>query len=308
MKLEEIKNKTNEAVSYLVEALEKGQSEVLTEYLNAMARFHQYSFGNIMLIARQRPTATRVAGIRTWNSLGRFVKRGEKGILILAPMVGRRMQRSEAIATEFESSNAADERKSAQELYGFRAVYVFDVDQTEGKELPSLTDVEGDVTGYRERLAEYVESQGIKLGYSEKIAPAKGLSSGKRITLLTGMQPAEEFSTLVHELAHEVLHRSERRTLTTKQVRETEAEAVAFVVCQSIGLQTGSASADYIQLWNGDAKLLAESLEIVQRTAAVILGAIAPAPAQEAAKQPQAANAYTPQPPAAAEAVSGVSL
>ena len=67
MKLEEIKNKTNEAVSYLLEALENGQSEVLSEYLNAMARFHQYSFGNIMLIARQRPTATRVAGIRTWN-------------------------------------------------------------------------------------------------------------------------------------------------------------------------------------------------------------------------------------------------
>lgn len=92
-------------------------------------------------------------------------------------------------------------------------MYVFDDDQTEGKELPSLTDVRGDVTGFRERLIEYVGSQGIKLSYSEKIAPAKGLSSGKRITLLTGMQPAEEFSTLVHELAHEMLHRSERRTL-----------------------------------------------------------------------------------------------
>ena len=132
-------------------------------------------------------------------------------------------------------------------------MYVFDVEQTEGKDLPSLTDVKGDVTGFRERLVAYVESQGIKLSYSEKIALAKGLSSGKRITLLTGMQPAEEFSTLVHELAHEMLHRSERRTLTTKQVRETEAEAVAFVVCQSLGLETGTASADYIQLWNGSA-------------------------------------------------------
>ena len=90
MKLEEINNKTNEAVSYLVAALESGQSEVLTQYLNAMARFHNYSFGNIMLIARQKPQATNVAGIRTWNSLGRFVKRGEKGILILAPMIGRK--------------------------------------------------------------------------------------------------------------------------------------------------------------------------------------------------------------------------
>ena len=311
MKLEEINNKTNEAFSFLVTALESGESEVLTEYLNAMARFHTYSFGNIMLIARQKPTATRVAGIRTWNSLGRFVKRGEKGILILAPMVGRKKP-TDAIATEVESDNSADERKPQQQLYGFRAVYVFDVSQTEGKELPTLTDVEGDVTGYRERLIEYVESQNIKLRYSEKIAPAKGLSSGGRITLLAGMQPAEEFSTLVHEMAHEMLHRSERRTLTTKQVRETEAEAVAFVVCQSIGLQTGTASADYIQLWNGDAKLLAESLGVVQRTAAVILGAISPRPATseepETAEQPQAAPAFSTQPPIAAEAVSGISF
>ena len=88
----------------------------MSEYLTAMARFHNYSFGNIMLIARQRPTATRVAGIRTWNSLGRFVKRGEKGILILAPMVGRRAQRRDEIATEIETSNAAEERKAEHEL------------------------------------------------------------------------------------------------------------------------------------------------------------------------------------------------
>jgi len=76
--------------------------------------------------ALQRPTATRVAGIRTWNSLGRFVKRGEKGILILAPMVGRRTQRKDEIATEIDTSNAAEERKAEPELYGFRAAYVFD--------------------------------------------------------------------------------------------------------------------------------------------------------------------------------------
>ncbi len=129
------------------------------------------------------------------------MKRGEKGILILAPMAGRKKP-TDGIATEIETDNAADERKTQQQLYGFRAVYVFDVSQTEGKELPTLTDVEGDVAGYRERLVEYVESQNIKLRYSEKIAPAKGLSSGGRITLLAGMQSAEEFSTLVHEMAH----------------------------------------------------------------------------------------------------------
>jgi DNA transposition AAA+ family ATPase len=98
--------------------------------------------------------------------------------------------------------------------------------------------------------------------------------------------------------------------LTTKQVRETEAEAVAFVVCESVGLQTGTASADYIQLWNGDAKLLAESLKVVQRTAAVILGAISPRTAEEAetAEQAQAAPVCSIQLPIADEAVSGVSF
>ena len=187
-----------------------------------------------------------------------------------------RKQAKDAVATEIQSSNTADERKREPQLYGFRAVYVFDVNQTEGKELPMLTEVQGEVSGYRERLIEYVESRNIKLNYSEKIAPAKGMSYGGKITLLAGMEPAEEFSTLVHETAHEMLHKADRRTLTTKEVRETEAEAVAFVVCQSIGLQTGTVSADYIQLWNGDAKLLQESLEVVQRTAAVILGSIAP--------------------------------
>ena len=239
MKLEEINNRTKDAVNHLVEALESGQSEVLTQYLSAMGRFHNYSFGNIMLIARQKPDATNVAGLRTWNSLGRFVKRGEKGILILAPMIGRKKADSAAEATE-------DAKQSQAQLYGFRAVYVFDINQTEGKELPTLTEVQGDVSGYRERLVKFVEFQGITLNRSDKIAPAKGLSHGGKITLLSGMQPAEEFSTLSHEIAHEMLHRGDRRTLTTKQVRETEAEAVAFVVCQSIGLDTGSSSADYV--------------------------------------------------------------
>ena len=123
-----------------------------------------------------------------------------------------------------------------------------------------------------------MESQSVELSFSERIAPAKGLSHGGKITLLSGMQPAEEFSTLVHEIAHEMLHRGDRRTLTTKQVRETEAEAVAFVVCQSVGLQNGTSSQDYIQLWHGDANLLRESLQAVQQTAAVILGGITPKP------------------------------
>jgi hypothetical protein len=310
MKLEDIKSKTKDAVDYLVQSLESGHSEVLTEYLGAMARFHTYSFGNVMLIARQKPDATNVAGIRAWNSLGRFVKRGEKGILILAPMVGYRRSRQNEIATDIDTDNAADERKPAPQLIGFRAVYVFDISQTEGKELPTLTEVQGDVSGYRERLFEFVQSQGVELNYSERIAPAKGLSHGGKITLLSGMKPAEEFSTLVHEIGHEMLHRGDRRTLTTKKVRETEAEAVAFVVCKAVGLQTGTASADYIQLWHGDANLLRESLEAVQQTAAVILGAIAPKPepTQESEPSTSETDSAVCSPPPMAESAAAENI
>ena len=188
MKLEDIKNKTKDAVDYLVQSLESGQSDVLTQYLAAMARFHTYSFGNVMLIARQKPDATNVAGIRAWNSLGRFVKRGEKGILILAPMVGKNRKKNE------EAEQTEDAKQPESKLFGFRAVYVFDITQTEGKTLPALTEVQGDASGNRERLFKFVEAQGIELNYSEGIAPAKGLSHGGKITLLLGMQPAEEFS------------------------------------------------------------------------------------------------------------------
>ena len=121
MKLEEVNQRTKEAVDFLVAALESGHSEVLTAYLSAMAKFHTYSFGNILLIARQKPEATNVAGIRTWNSLGRFVKRGEKGIFILAPMIGKKRSRDEEVPAE-----DADKKDGQPRLYGFRGVYVFD--------------------------------------------------------------------------------------------------------------------------------------------------------------------------------------
>ena len=142
------------------------------------------------------------------------------------------------------------------------------------KNFPTIGSVNGDPREYRERLAKFVAEQGIALEYSEDIAPARGTSAGGKITLLPGQSPAEEFATLAHELAHEMMHRDERRSSTSKRSRETEAEAVAFVVCHAIGLETGSASQDYIQLYEGDAKLLTASLEHIQKTATQILNAI----------------------------------
>jgi predicted metal-binding protein len=134
--------------------------------------------------------------------------------------------------------------------------------------------VTGNVGEYRERLLDFISAQGIQLEFKESIAPALGMSYGGRIAILPGQESAEEFSTLVHELAHEMLHKAERRTTTTKTVRETEAEAIAFVVGKTVGLSTGRASADYIHLYHGNAALLAESLEVIQKTSAVILSAL----------------------------------
>ena len=126
---------------------------------------------------------------------------------------------------------------------------------------------------------------------AEKIAPALGVSYGGRIALLPGQSKAEEFTTLVHECAHELLHKTERRTMTTATVRETEAEAVAFIVGQAIGLEMGTASSDYIQMYAGNAALLTESLEVIQRTSAVILGALSVEATEEINSQPVEAAA-----------------
>jgi hypothetical protein len=263
-------------VKELIAQLEAGRSDALTTYLDAMSRFHNYSFGNVLEIARQRPNATRVAGLYAWNQLGRKVKKGEKGIRILAPIIGIKRKRDEEAEKDITKQNTTV-------LVGFRNAYVFDLSQTEGAELPAMHEVHGDVGEKRDRLVSYIERQSIELVFTENIAPALGVSYGGRIAILPGQSEAEEFSTLVHELAHEMLHKADRRTTTTKVVKETEAEAVAFVVGKAVGLKAGTASADYIHLYHGNASLLAESLEVIQQTSAVILAALEPSRTEEMA-------------------------
>jgi hypothetical protein len=158
-----------ENVKFLIEQLEAGHSETFTAYLNAMARFHNYSFGNVLLIARQKLDATHVAGIRTWNSLGRFVKRGEKGIAILAPVVSKKRNRN---SDSKEQSNGSDE--NVVTLLGFRRVFVWDQSSTESSPLPEFHKTTGEVGEYLDRLKEFVAKQGIELTFDTKIAPALG--------------------------------------------------------------------------------------------------------------------------------------
>lgn len=262
MKSEQIKEITESAMEQLVAALKAGRSEALIGYLKTIARFHRYSLHNVLLIASQKPNATHVAGFRTWNQLGRFVKKGERGILILAPIVRRKLE------------NEQDRDEISVSIAGFRVAYVFDVSQTDGQDLPQIGIVQGDPREYRERLGSFAHSRGISVEYSPEIAPARGTSTGGRITLLPDQSLAEEFSTLAHELAHELLHRGEYRPSSSRRIRETEAEATAFVVCHAIGLETGSAACDYIQLWNGDSQLLTESLGQVRKAASQMLTAL----------------------------------
>ncbi len=262
MKSEQIKEITERATEQLVAALQQGHSETLNAYLKAIGRFHRYSLHNVMLIALQKPNASHVAGFRTWNQLGRSVKKNEKGIVILAPVLRRKEEQNE------------EPTESTSAVAGFRAAYVFDITQTDGKELPSIGIVQGDPKDRTLQLQTFAKAQGISLEYSDQIAPARGVSYGGKVVLLPGQTAAEEFSTLTHELAHELLHRGERRSATSKRIRETEAEAAAFVVTSAIGLDTGSASSDYIQIWNGDAAVLTESLSFIRQAASLLLGAL----------------------------------
>jgi antirestriction protein ArdC len=264
MKANYARKVSEQAFNELVEAVEAGKSEKLTAYLKAIGRFHNYSVGNAMLIHFQCPKATHVAGFRTWQRLGRYVKKGEHGIAILAPIV------------RHKKALLADDEKDSEKkvLVAFKTAYVFDIGQTDGKALPEFSRVLGDPSDYTERLKEYIAGQGIKVEYSNNIGLAEGVSCGGVIKVKDGLTAAEIFSVLVHELAHEMFHKDKDSKLKSKKIKETEAEAVAFVVCQGIGLDVNTAGSDYIQLYDGDKKTLLQSLERIQQTAAEILTVI----------------------------------
>lgn len=256
---------SNDALTDLSLALQQGKSELLVRYLDTMSRFHRYSFGNCMLIMSQKPDATHVAGFYRWRELHRWVRKGEPGIAILAPIVRRKNSRDQ----DEQRDNSATH--STRLVSGFRVVHVFDISQTEGKELPSLGNTEGDPGERLCRLVQVVRSHDIELEYVDSLDGAIGRSEGGKISVLKGLPPAESFATLVHELAHEMLHQGDRRVNTTKAMRETEAEAVAYVVNRTAGLRGTESSIDYIQLWNGDAAMLLQSLECVRNVSTRII-------------------------------------
>lgn len=257
-----------DALNSLVEAIAQGHSAALTTYLKTLSKFHNYSLGNQLLIAWQRPTASRIAGFNTWKRMGRFVKKGEKGIAILAPM------KFKGHAKESE-----DNTEEAQVYMRFRTATVFDVSQTDGQPLPELGTTEGDPGPYLERLKAFIASRNTTLEYTDAIRPALGTSSVGMIRIALGLTPSEEFAVLSHELAHDILHHGSDRPASLT-VRETEAEATAFAVCHHVGLDTGTASHDYIALYNGDKQAFTASLTTIRNTAASIIAALEAPPAE----------------------------
>ncbi len=248
----------------LNEALRDGRSETLEKYLSFMAKFHNYSMNNSMLISAQCPQATHVAGYDKWKELGRQVRKGEKGIGIFAPIIAKKI-------VDVENDSGQTEQREMRRLSGFRISKVFDVSQTNGDDVPQPAKMTGDPGENLARLESVVAENNIELVYEYPSGGALGMSSDGRITVRPDLEPPEQFAVLAHELSHELLHKGDRRHQTDVKVRETEAEAVAFVVSKAIGLNAGTASSDYISLYRGDSEILKESLHFIQKTASRII-------------------------------------
>jgi antirestriction protein ArdC len=264
MKRDDAKKLVADGLAELSQALANGRSDTLEKYLSVMSRFHRYSFGNLILILSQRENASYVAGFHKWQQLGRHVKKGEKGIGIFAPCRYKR---------KVESKSGEEEQ--VQDIRGFKVVHVWDISQTEGDELPEFAQIHGDAGENLARLERVVRDAGIDLRYESIPGSATGMSAGGTITVQPDLSRPETFAVLAHEHAHELLHQQNgRKHQCPKTARETEAEAVAFVVCHAFGMDSKTRSSDYIQLYRGSTDTLAESLDIIQKTAAGIIEAI----------------------------------
>jgi antirestriction protein ArdC len=258
--------------SDLIEKLANGIKELTTsdkwtEYLKVQSAFHNYSAKNALLILAQCPEASRVAGYNTWKSLGRQVKKGEKGIYILAPLV-----------TKVETG----EGQSDKQVFGFRYVSVFDISQTDGEDLPDITNkIEGDdVDGAFTKLVEVATTLGFTVADHEFVDGVNGDCSHNdmHIRIEVKNSPAQRVKTLAHELAHAILHApSDVDYRSNRGLCELEAESVAFVVCHSIGIDSGDYSFGYVAGWagNGDeaVKAISQSQSRIQKAAASILKA-----------------------------------
>ncbi len=286
-KLKEITDRLEQGIKELFD------SDRYKEYLRVMSKFHNYSFNNTLLIAMQKPDASLVAGFQSWkNNFKRNVVKGEKGIKILAPSPFKIRQEMEKIDPETQKPVIGADGKPVKEekeitIPAFKVVSVFDVSQTEGKELPDITVdmLTGDVEHFKDVFAALEKTSPVPIGF-EKI---EGNSHGyyhleeKRIAIDEGMSELQTIKTAIHEIAHAKLHdidpnapKEEQADRPDRRTREVQAESVAYAVCQHYGLDTSDYSFGYVAGWSSGRELdeLKSSLETIRSTAAEIINSI----------------------------------
>lgn len=274
---------TDAIASLAAETDEVRAGETLARYFKTVSQFHRYSLHNQILIWLQKPDATLVAGYRTWQQkFNRYVKKGEKGIAILAPRTckpkeedaakeGERTYEGGTVLLSTLSSEEGEQTAPRRRIY-FTTVYVFDVSQTEGDPLPDEPEwrERAKDLDFEQRLMAFAQSRGITVEIVDDMDGAEGRSFGGKIQLL----PQSGSHTFVHELAHELYEhcKVEVREQTTRQQREIEADAAAHVVCQHFGIP--SASANYLALWQAGKEDILGCMERVRQVAIELIEAV----------------------------------
>ena len=284
-------------VQEITEKLEQGikelfESEKYKTYLNTMSKFHNYSFNNTMLIAMQKPDATLVAGFKAWQkNFDRHVKKGEKGIRILAPApykIKEEQEKLDPVTGEImlDKNGMPVTEEVEIKIPAFRVVPVFDVSQTDGKELPDIgvNELSGSVEDYEDFMQALTEVSPVPITYEDIEGEAKGYfhTTDHRIAIQEGMSQSQTVKTAIHEVAHAKLHDRERNQDIDavldkdRNTKEVEAESVAYTVCQHFGIDTSDYSFGYIAGWSSDRdmKELKSSLDTIRKTASELITGI----------------------------------
>lgn len=286
-KVQEITDKLEEGLKELFE------SEKYKTYLSTMSKFHNYSFNNTLLIAMQKPEATLVAGYKAWQkNFERHVNKGEKAIRILAPApykIKEERDKLDPVTGEmmFDENGMPQKEQVEVTIPAFRAVSVFDVSQTDGKPIPELEAQEllSTVEGYEDFVQALMNVAPVPIGFEDIPGDSKGYfhTEEKRIAVQENMSESQTLKTMVHEVAHFMLHNKEinrddliEEPAKDRNTKEVEAESVAYTVCQHFGIDTSDYSFGYIAGWSSgkDMKELKSSLDTIRKTASELITGI----------------------------------
>lgn len=290
-------NKNAQQVREITDKLEQGikelfESERFKEYLRTMSKFYNYSFNNTLLIAMQKPEATYVAGYTSWQrNFDRQVMKGEKGIKILAPAPYKAQEEREKIDPVTQKPVIGADGKTVTETVevlrpAFKVVSVFDVSQTDGKELPDIIvdELKGTVENYEAFFDALRQESPVPISFEDTPGGAKGFFSPveSRIAIQEGMSEIQTVKTAIHEIAHAKLHavkpdeKAAPEDKKDRHTKEVEAESVAYTVCQRYGIETSDYSFGYIAGWSSgkETKELKSSLDTIRKTAAEMIEGI----------------------------------